>query len=121
MQASQLSEVQRAGDGIQERNGQVLIPGQFRKVGHRSDRPATRNRGDGRLARPAGPLHHPKGAKGRNFRQRRKPEGGSPVREPSPKLEMLEALDAFMKPKFGPEWWVRTEMERFAPKRKRKP
>ena len=38
-----------------------------------------------------------------------------------PKVEMLEALDAFLKKKFGPKWWVETEMERFAPKRKPKP
>jgi len=37
-----------------------------------------------------------------------------------PKVEMLEALDAFLKKKCGPEWWVETEMERFAPKRKPK-
>jgi hypothetical protein len=37
-----------------------------------------------------------------------------------PRAEMLEALDAFMKQKFGPEWWVGTDMERFAPKRKPK-
>jgi hypothetical protein len=35
-----------------------------------------------------------------------------------PKAEMLEALDAFVKKKFGPEWWVGTEMERFAPRHK---
>jgi len=35
-----------------------------------------------------------------------------------PKAEMLEALDAFLKEKFGLEWWVGTDMERFAPKRK---
>jgi hypothetical protein len=38
-----------------------------------------------------------------------------------PKVEMLEVLDAFLKKKLGPEWWVETEMERFAPKRKPKP
>src|SRR5215469_7739699 len=38
-----------------------------------------------------------------------------------PKVEMLEALDAFLKKKFGSEWWAETEMERFAPKRKPKP
>ena len=37
------------------------------------------------------------------------------------KVEMLETLDAFLKKKFGPQWWVETEMERFAPKRKPKP
>jgi hypothetical protein len=37
-----------------------------------------------------------------------------------PKAEMLEALDAFLEKRFGPEWWVETEMERFAPKRKSK-
>jgi hypothetical protein len=35
-----------------------------------------------------------------------------------PKAEMLEALDAYLKKLLGPEWWVGTEMERFAPKRK---
>jgi hypothetical protein len=35
-----------------------------------------------------------------------------------PMAEMLEALDAFLKKRFGPKWWVGTEMERFAPKRK---
>jgi hypothetical protein len=34
--------------------------------------------------------------------------------------EMLEALDGFLKKKFGPEWWVGTDLERFAPKRKSK-
>src|SRR5229473_2043427 len=111
MQASQLSEVQRTGDGFQERNGKVLIPGQFREMGHRSDRPATRKRGDGGLARPAGAVHHQEGAKGRNVHKRRKPEEGSPVRESSPKSEMLEALHAFVKRKFGPERSVGTEME----------
>jgi len=38
-----------------------------------------------------------------------------------PKAEMLEALDAFVKKKFGPEWWVGTDMECFAPKRKSNP
>jgi len=37
-----------------------------------------------------------------------------------PKAEMLEALDKFLLGRFGPDWWVGTEMERFAPKRKRK-
>ena len=36
-----------------------------------------------------------------------------------PKAEMLEALNAFLAKRLGPEWWVGTEMERFAPKRKR--
>jgi hypothetical protein len=35
-----------------------------------------------------------------------------------PKAEMLEALDAFLKERLGPGWWVGTDMERFAPKRK---
>jgi hypothetical protein len=35
-----------------------------------------------------------------------------------PKAEMLEALDPFLTKRLGPEWWVGTEMERFAPKRK---
>jgi hypothetical protein len=37
-----------------------------------------------------------------------------------PKAEMLEALEAFLEKRFGPKWWVETEMERFAPKRKSK-
>jgi len=37
-----------------------------------------------------------------------------------PNVEMLEALDAFLINRLGPEWWVGTEMERFAPKRKSK-
>ena len=37
-----------------------------------------------------------------------------------PKAEMLEALDAYLIKRLGPEWWVGTEMERFAPKRKAK-
>jgi hypothetical protein len=32
--------------------------------------------------------------------------------------EMLEALDTFLKDKFGPEWWLGTDLERFAAKRK---
>ena len=35
-----------------------------------------------------------------------------------PKAEMLEVLDGFLKKRMGPEWWVGTEMERFAPKPK---
>jgi hypothetical protein len=35
-----------------------------------------------------------------------------------PNAEMLEVLDAFLKKRLGSEWWVGTEMERFAPKRK---
>ena len=35
-----------------------------------------------------------------------------------PKVEMLEALEEFLKKQLGPEWWVGTELERFAPKRK---
>jgi hypothetical protein len=38
-----------------------------------------------------------------------------------PRAEMLEALDVFVKKKFGTQWWVGTEMERFAPKRKSNP
>ena len=38
-----------------------------------------------------------------------------------PQVELLEAIDAFLKKQLGPEWWVETEMERFAPKRKPKP
>jgi hypothetical protein len=37
-----------------------------------------------------------------------------------PKAEMLESLDAFLIKRLGPEWWVGTEMEPFAPKRKTK-
>jgi hypothetical protein len=37
-----------------------------------------------------------------------------------PKAEMLEALDAFLIKRLGPKWWVGTEMERFAPKRRPK-
>lgn len=37
-----------------------------------------------------------------------------------PNAELLEALDTFLKKRLGPEWWVGTEMESFAPKRKRK-
>jgi hypothetical protein len=37
-----------------------------------------------------------------------------------PKAEMLETLDKFLLARFGPGWWVGTEMERFALKRKRK-
>jgi len=35
-----------------------------------------------------------------------------------PKAEMLEALEAFLKERLGPEWWIGTDMERFAPNRK---
>ena len=38
-----------------------------------------------------------------------------------PRAEMLEILDAFLLRRLGPEWWIGTEMERFAPKRKPKP
>ena len=37
-----------------------------------------------------------------------------------PKAEMLEALDAYLIKRLGPEWWVGTEMEHFALKRKAK-
>lgn len=37
-----------------------------------------------------------------------------------PRAEMLEALDAFLEKRLGPRWWIGTEMERFAPKRKPK-
>lgn len=37
-----------------------------------------------------------------------------------PRAEMLEALDAFLTIRLGPRWWIGTEMERFAPKRKPK-
>ncbi len=32
--------------------------------------------------------------------------------------EMLERLDAFLVKELGPKWWVSTELEQFAPKRK---
>jgi hypothetical protein len=38
-----------------------------------------------------------------------------------PRAEMLEALDAFLKKRLGLRWWIGTEMERFAPKRKPNP
>lgn len=34
-----------------------------------------------------------------------------------PNAEMLEYLDAHLKKKFGPKWWLNTELEQFAPKR----
>lgn len=37
-----------------------------------------------------------------------------------PLAEMDEALDSFLLKRLGPEWWVGTEMERFAAKPKRK-
>jgi hypothetical protein len=37
-----------------------------------------------------------------------------------PNAEMLETLDEFLENHLGPKWWVGTEMERFAPKSKRK-
>jgi hypothetical protein len=37
-----------------------------------------------------------------------------------PRAEMLEILDAFLKKRLGPKWWIGTEMERFAPKRRPK-
>jgi hypothetical protein len=33
---------------------------------------------------------------------------------------MLETLDEHLEKRLGPKWWVGTEMERFAPKRKPK-
>lgn len=36
-----------------------------------------------------------------------------------PNAEMLEVLDAFLEKRLGSEWWVGTEMERFAPRHKR--
>ena len=35
-----------------------------------------------------------------------------------PNAEMLEALDEFLEKRLGPKWWIGTEMDRFAPKRK---
>ena len=35
-----------------------------------------------------------------------------------PRAEMLEALDAFLEKRLGPQWWLGTEMEKYAPKRK---
>lgn len=37
-----------------------------------------------------------------------------------PKAEMLEALDKYLLKRLGPNWWIGTEMEKFAPKRKNK-
>jgi hypothetical protein len=37
-----------------------------------------------------------------------------------PNAEMLEALDEYLEKRLGPKWWVGTDMERFAPKRKPK-
>jgi hypothetical protein len=37
-----------------------------------------------------------------------------------PIAEILEALDPFLIKSLGPRWWVGTEMERFAPKNKRR-
>jgi hypothetical protein len=37
-----------------------------------------------------------------------------------PNAEMLETLDEHLEKRLGPKWWVGTEMERFAPKRKPK-
>ncbi len=34
-----------------------------------------------------------------------------------PNAEMLECLDAYLEKKFGPKWWLNTELEQFAPKR----
>jgi len=31
--------------------------------------------------------------------------------------DMLEKLDAFLAKEIGPKWWVKTELERFEPKR----
>lgn len=33
-------------------------------------------------------------------------------------LDMMEKLDEFLRKKLGPKWWVKTEIERFAPKKK---
>jgi len=32
--------------------------------------------------------------------------------------EMLERIDAFQVKRLGPRWWLRTEIEQFAPKKK---
>ena len=32
--------------------------------------------------------------------------------------DMLEKLDEFLVKKLGPKWWVNTEIEQFAPKKK---
>jgi hypothetical protein len=37
-----------------------------------------------------------------------------------PSVEMLETLDEYLEKRLGPRWWVGTEMQRFAPKRKPK-
>jgi hypothetical protein len=35
-----------------------------------------------------------------------------------PRVPMLEALEQFLVEKLGPEWWIDTELEKFAPKSK---
>jgi hypothetical protein len=37
-----------------------------------------------------------------------------------PRAELLEVLERHLRQRLGPRWWVGTEMERFAPKRKPK-
>jgi hypothetical protein len=37
-----------------------------------------------------------------------------------PKAEMLETLDEYLEKRLGPRWWRGTELERYAPKPKRK-
>ena len=34
-----------------------------------------------------------------------------------PHADFCELLDAFLTEKFGPEWWLNTELERFKPRR----
>src|SRR5579864_4968321 len=37
-----------------------------------------------------------------------------------PVAELLEKMDVFQVKKLGPRWWLRTEIEQFAPKKKKK-
>jgi hypothetical protein len=37
----------------------------------------------------------------------------------APNAEMLETLDEFLEKRLGSKWWLKTDMHRFAPKRKR--
>jgi hypothetical protein len=33
------------------------------------------------------------------------------------RVKMLEALSVFLAERLGPDWWINTEMEQFAPRR----
>lgn len=35
-----------------------------------------------------------------------------------PRVPMLEALEKFLVERLGPKWWIGTELEKFAPKRR---